>query len=111
MISTVLRLSAVGSKVYPHFAAHIAEQRFCPCIPTAHRTSPNISSRAVRCGEWRCVVGGSKQVRSGLFAGGRWIRTRFLVASVKGDRTAVSKTGVDLMGDRKFESISLHRRV
>ena len=46
MISTVLRLSAVGSKVYPHFAAHIAEQRFCPCIPTAHRTSPNISSRS-----------------------------------------------------------------
>jgi hypothetical protein len=48
MILTVLRWSAVGSKVYPRFAAHIAEQRFCPCIPTAHRTSPNISSRAVR---------------------------------------------------------------
>jgi len=41
----------------------------------------------------------------------RWIRTRFLVVSVKGDRTAVSKTGAELMGNRKFESISLQRGV
>jgi len=31
---------------HPRLAAHIAEQRFCPRIPTAHPTSPNISSRS-----------------------------------------------------------------
>jgi len=38
----------------------------------------------------------------------------FLVAkgqTVIRDRTAVSKTGADLLGNRRFESISLQRRV
>jgi crotonobetainyl-CoA:carnitine CoA-transferase CaiB-like acyl-CoA transferase len=30
----------------PRSSAHIAEQRLCSRIPTAHRTSPNISSRS-----------------------------------------------------------------
>jgi hypothetical protein len=31
---------------HPRVTAHVAEQRFCPRIPTAHPTSPNISSRS-----------------------------------------------------------------
>ena len=31
---------------HPRFTAHVAEQRLCSRIPSAHRTSPNISSRS-----------------------------------------------------------------
>jgi hypothetical protein len=31
---------------HPTLAAHIAEQRLCSRVPTAHRTSPNISSHS-----------------------------------------------------------------
>src|SRR5439155_25356695 len=31
---------------HPRFTAHVAEQRLCLRIPSAHRTSPNISSRS-----------------------------------------------------------------
>jgi hypothetical protein len=31
----------------PRLAAHVAEQRVAPRIPTAHRTSPHISSRGM----------------------------------------------------------------
>jgi hypothetical protein len=37
---------------HSRFTAHIAEQRFCPRIPTAHPMSPNISSRNGHCRQY-----------------------------------------------------------
>jgi hypothetical protein len=36
----------------PRLAAHVAEQRVAPLIPTAHRTSPYISSRCADCTQY-----------------------------------------------------------
>src|SRR4029077_13479856 len=50
-----------------------------------------------------------------LSAGGRWIRTSGSWSrdrqTVMGEVTAFSKPGADLLGIRRFESISLQRRV
>src|SRR5580700_6206949 len=55
------------------------------------------------------------QVRSGLSPGGRWIRTLGSWSrdrqTVMGEVTAFSKPGADLLGNRRFESISLQQRV
>ena len=55
------------------------------------------------------------QVRNGLSAGGRWIRTSGSWSrdrqTVMGEVTAFSKPGADLLGNRRFESISLQQRV
>jgi hypothetical protein len=55
------------------------------------------------------------QVRTGLAGGGRWIRTSGSWSrdrqTVMGEVTAFSKPGADLLGNRRFESISLQQRV
>jgi hypothetical protein len=53
------------------------------------------------------------QVRTRLAAGGGWIRTSssWSRACQEGDGTQVSKTRADLERNRRFESISLQRRV
>src|ERR1700724_2328746 len=56
-----------------------------------------------------------KSVRTRLSAGGRWIRTSGSWSrdrqTVMGEVTAFSKPGADLLGNRRFESISLQRGV
>jgi hypothetical protein len=53
--------------------------------------------------------------RDRLSAGGRWIRTSGSWSrdrqTVMGEVTAFSKPGADLLGNRRFESISLQQRV
>jgi len=55
------------------------------------------------------------RVRPWLPAGGRWIRTSGSWSrdrqTVMGEVTAFSKPGADLLGNRRFESISLQRGV
>src|ERR1700731_5014482 len=84
--------------------------------PAASLLTPSSSEPRTPAGKAR-VLDARKWLRErdGLSAGGRWIRTSGSWSrdrqTVMGEVTAFSKPGADLLGNRRFESISLQQGV
>jgi hypothetical protein len=92
---------------------HLPEREIITGIgPVAVRTSsgPTYSVIDAAGGLWK-----KSQVRTGLAAGGRWIRTSGFWSrdrqTCHGRRGCCLETGPDLLRNLKFESISLQERV
>ena len=72
----------------------------------------NERAKAASCRLYRFIPEG--QVRTGLAAGGKWIRTSSSCREAvnrDGRRTGCPEIGTDLLRNRRFESISLQQRV